>query len=73
MKQLAELDKRKVAKDMRKGYMKLLSQQIKKAAKSVDDYFFVEGDEESEEIRPHFYGSLAFGIAVVIFVYTVIL
>lgn len=73
MKQLAQLDTQKVAKDMRKGYMQLLTQQIKKAAKSVDDFFFVEGDEEGEEVRPHFYGSLAFGIAVVVFVYTMII
>lgn len=73
MKQLANLDTQKVAKDMRKGYMQLLTQQIKKAAHSVDDFFFVEGDEEGEEVRPYFYGSLAFGIAVVVFVYTVIL
>lgn len=73
MKQISNVEAKKVARDIQKGYMKLLSQQVKKAAKSVDDFFFVEGDEEGDEVRPYFYGSLAFGIAVVLVVYTVIL
>lgn len=73
MKQLSNVETKKVAHDLQKGYMQLLTQQIKKAAHSVDDFFFVEGDEEGEEVRPYFYGSLAFGIAVVLFVFTVIL
>lgn len=68
MKQFYNIEAKKVAHNLQKGYMKLLLQQVKKAAKSVDDFFFVEGDEEGDEVRPHFYGSLAFGIAVVIFV-----
>lgn len=73
MKQLSNVETKKVAHDLQKGYMQLLTQQINKAAHSVDDFFFVEGDEEGEEVRPYFYESLAFGIAVVLFVYTVIL
>ena len=73
MKQFFNVEAKKVANDIQKGYMQLLTQQINKAAHSVDDFLFVEGDEEGEEVRPYFYGSLAFAIAVVLFVYTVIL
>lgn len=37
-----------IARSMRKGYMKLLSQQARKAAQSIDSFFFMEGDQESE-------------------------
>lgn len=69
MKQLPSVEAKKIAYDLQKGYMQLLTHQIKKAARSVDDIFFVEGDEESEEVRPYFYGSISFIVAVVLFVY----
>lgn len=62
----------KIARSMRKGYMKLLSQQTKKVVHSIDSFFFVEGDQESEEIRPYFYGAISFDVAVVLFVYVAI-
>lgn len=73
MKQLTKSQSQEVARSMRKGYMKLLSQQAKKAAHSIDSFFFVEGDQESEEIRPYFYGAISFGVAVVLFVYVAII
>lgn len=73
MNSLQKVDTQKIARDLRKGYMQLLTNQAKKAARSVDNYFFVEGDEESEEVRPYFYGSISFGIVVVLFVYVAII
>lgn len=73
MNSLQKVDTQKVARDLRKGYLQLLTKQTKKVARSIDDYFFVEGDEESEEIRPYFYGSISFVIAVVLFVYVTII
>lgn len=61
-----------IARSMRKGYMKLLSQQTRRVAHSIDSFFFVEGDRESEEIRPYFYGAISFGVAVVLFLYVTI-
>lgn len=59
----------------RKAFIKLLTVAAI-APKAVDEYFFGTAEERTEdesEIRPHFYGSLAFGIAVALFVYVVII
>lgn len=58
----------------RKSFMKLLTVAAN-APKAVDEYFFGQADdreEESEEVRPYFYGSISFGIAVLLFCYVVI-
>ncbi|MEK9199758.1 hypothetical protein [Ureibacillus sp. FSL E2-3493] len=55
------IKKRDVARELTKGYIRLLTQQATKGVKAVDDYFF---DEDEEGVRPFFYGSIAFGIAV---------
>ena len=72
MKQLTKSQSQEIARSMCKGYLKLLSQQVKKAAHSIDAFFFVEGDQESEEIRPYFYGAISFGVAVVLFVFVTV-
>lgn len=56
-----------------KAWLKLLSSVANKPRrifKAIDSYFF---DEESTDIRPYFYGSLAFGILVTIAVYIITL
>lgn len=72
MKQLTKAQSYEVARTMRKGYMNLLSQQVKKVAHSIDAFFFVGGDQESEEIRPYFYGAISFGVAVVLFIFVTV-
>lgn len=64
---VAAIKKRDVARELTKGYIRLLTQQATKGVKAVDNYFFDEEDDE-EGVRPFFYGSLAFGIAVSLFI-----
>ena len=58
----------------RKAYIRLLTTAAS-APKAVDEFIFgtaEERTEEESEVRPYFYGSLSFGIAVVSLVYTFI-
>lgn len=58
-------------RDYRKAYMKLLSA-VTNVPKAVDEYFFMpaeERDEYEEGVRPYFYGSLSFIIAVGLFIF----
>lgn len=60
-------------KQYMKAWLRLLSaaaNTTRHIIKQVDNYFFCE---EDADIKPHFYGSLSFGIATVLFVYIVIL
>ena len=62
-------------RDYHKAYIKLLTAAAS-APKTVDEYLFGTAEERTEEeadVRPHFYGSLSFGIAVVLFIYVVII
>ena len=76
MKQSTTADK--LRKDYVKAYMKLLTQvaQVpRRSIKVVDEYFFgtiEERDEDSESVRPYFYGSMSFGLAVLLFCYVAI-
>ena len=59
----------------RKAFIKVLTVAAS-APKAVDEYFFgtvAERTEDESDIRPHFYGSISFGIAVALFVYVVII
>ncbi len=59
-------------RNYRKAYMTLLSAATN-GAKAVDTYFFGEAgerDEDSEEIRPYFYGFITFCLAVFIWLLT---
>lgn len=59
----------------RKAYIRLLTT-VASAPKAVDEYFFGTAEDRTEDeadVRPHFYGSLAFGLATVALVYTVII
>lgn len=59
----------------RKAYIRLLTTAAS-APKAVDEYFFGTAEERTEDeadVRPHFYGSLAFGLATAALVYVVIL
>lgn len=59
----------------RKAFIKLLNVALS-APKAVDELLFGTAEERTEDesdIRPHFYGSLSFGIAVALFVYVVII
>lgn len=60
----------KLARDYRKAYIKLLSGAVS-VPKAVDEYFFgpvEERTEEDAEVRPYFYGSMLFAIAVALFI-----
>jgi len=59
---------RDVAKELTKGYMKLLTQVAANGIKAVDDYFFDNETEEDSDIKPYFYGSLAFGISATLLI-----
>ena len=59
---------RDVAKELTKGYMKLLKQVAANGIKAVDDYFFDNETEEDSDIKPYFYGSIAFGISVTLLI-----
>lgn len=51
------------------AYIRLLTAAAnapRRIIKAVDGYFF---DEECADIRPYFYGSLSFGMAVTLFLY----
>lgn len=72
MKPLTQKERQSIARSMKKGYIQLLTQSIKDTAHIIDGLFFTEDDEEGDEIRPYFYGSLAFGLAVALFLYVVI-
>ncbi|WP_346234733.1 hypothetical protein MKY04_16210 [Lysinibacillus telephonicus] len=65
MKQIAlTIKKRNIARELTKGYIQLLTQ----AAEKVDGYFF-DDSEESDEIRPYFYGAIIFGLTVTLLIY----
>lgn len=59
------IKKRNIARELTKGYIRLLTQAVANVVKTADNYFF---DEDDSEIRPYFYGSLAFGLAVTILI-----
>lgn len=58
-----------------KAWLKLLTevaQVPRRSIKVVDEYFFgtiEERDEETESVRPYFYGSASFGLSVLLFCY----
>ena len=66
---VATVKKQNVARELTKGYLRLLTQQAVNGAKAVDGYFFYPESEEDSEIRPYFYGSLGFGIAVTLLIF----
>ena len=56
-------------------WLELLTQAAQ-ATRQIDEYFFGTAEERTEDesdIRPHFYVSISFGIAVALFVYVVII
>ncbi|MFP3919344.1 hypothetical protein U5N28_16205 [Lysinibacillus telephonicus] len=57
--------KRNVARELTKGYIRLLTQAVANGVKTADNYFF---DEDDSEIRPYFYGALTFGVAIVLLI-----
>lgn len=69
---VATIKKRDVAKELTKGYMKLLTQVAANGIKAVDDYFFDNETEEDSDIKPYFYGSIAFGIAVTLLIFVIV-
>lgn len=69
MKQIQQVTE----KEYIKAGLKLLSAAVNKPRhiiKQIDSYFFCE---EDEEIKPYFYGSISFIVAVVLFVYVTII
>lgn len=72
-----KVDKRKQStftRDYRKAYVKLLTK-VANVPKAVDEYFFGTADERTEEsdsVRPYFYGSMSLGLAVLLFCYVVV-
>ena len=61
-------------RDYRRAYMKLLTAATS-VPKTIDEYFFGTVDDstdESEEIRPYFYGSISFGLAILLFCYVIV-
>lgn len=61
---VATIRKRNIARELIKGYMRLLTAAAN-GAKAVDEYFI---GEEDSEIRPYFYGSCGFSIAVTLLI-----
>ncbi|WP_400195126.1 hypothetical protein [Lysinibacillus telephonicus] len=61
---ITKIKKCDVRRELIKGYLQLLTQ----AAEKVDGYLF-DDSEESDEVRSCFYGSLAFGITVCLFLF----
>lgn len=59
------IKKRNIARELTKGYIRLLTQQVVNGVKAIDDYFIGEDDSE---VRLWFYGSMAFGLAVTILI-----
>ncbi|MEG0471102.1 MAG: hypothetical protein RR588_02095 [Solibacillus sp.] len=55
-----------------KAWLKLLTevaQALRRFIRAVDGYFF---DEECADIRPYFYGSISFTLAVTLFLYVAV-
>lgn len=61
----ATIKKRNIARELTKGYIRLLTAAVA-AGKAIDEIFI---GEEDSEIRPYFYGSIAFGVAVSLLIY----
>ena len=55
----------KSQQSLRKSYIKAYLQLLTQQAEKIDGYFF-DDSEESEEIRPWFYGAIIFGALAVI-------
>lgn len=60
----ATIKKQNIARELTKGYMKLLTQ----AANKTDDYFFDKESDDDTMVKPYFYGSIAFGIGITLLI-----
>lgn len=65
-------------REYKKAFIKLLTQAVQATRRLigvVDEYFFGtigKRDEDTESIRPFFYGSISFGLAILLFYYVAI-
>lgn len=72
MKQASEKASGTFAREYSKVYIRLLTAVVnmpRRIISKVDGYFF---DEECAEIRPYFYGSISFALAIILFLYLAI-
>lgn len=60
----ATVKKQNVARELTKGYIRLLTQ----AANKVDGFFFDSESEDESEVQPYFYAALVFGIIITLLI-----
>jgi len=58
-------------RDYRRAWLKLLTQ-VAQTPRQIDTYFFGTDDDRDEDVRPYFYGSMSFGLAVALFLFVII-
>lgn len=58
------IKKQNIARELRKGYMKLLTQ----AANKVDDCFFDKESDDDTMVKPYFYTAIIFGIGITLLI-----